>query len=330
MARIGVAFSGGLAPADIVECVTLAEALGYESAWVAEGHGGDQFAILGACALATQRIRLGTSISSVFVRSAPTIGMAAATVDQLSNGRFILGLGSSHRVQVEPEHGIAFVQPTARLRETIAIVRALVRDGVVSHRGESITIERFDLWFPPLRPVIPVYMAALFPRLLELAGELADGALLTWPTPRTIARAVEHVAIGARRAGRDAGAVDVASLIPCAVADSVAAAREAMRPAVGLYAGFFPRYNRLLAEAGFEDAVRAIKDAFDRGGREAAAKVVPDALIDAVALAGTPDTCRQRLAAYRDPGLALPIVSPRAAGADARRMAMEAIRAFAP
>jgi alkanesulfonate monooxygenase SsuD/methylene tetrahydromethanopterin reductase-like flavin-dependent oxidoreductase (luciferase family) len=330
MARIGVAFSGGLAPADIVECVTLAEALGYESAWVAEGHGGDQFAILGACALATQRIRLGTSISSVFVRSAPTIGMAAATVDQLSNGRFILGLGSSHRVQVEPEHGIAFVQPTARLRETIAIVRALVRDGVVSHRGESITIERFDLWFPPLRPVIPVYVAALFPRLLELAGELADGALLTWPTPRTIARAVEHVAIGARRAGRDAGAVDVASLIPCAVADSVAAAREAMRPAVGLYAGFFPRYNRLLAEAGFEDAVRAIKDAFDRGGREAAAKVVPDALIDAVALAGTPDTCRQRLAAYRHAGLALPIVSPRAAGADARRMAMEAIRAFAP
>jgi alkanesulfonate monooxygenase SsuD/methylene tetrahydromethanopterin reductase-like flavin-dependent oxidoreductase (luciferase family) len=330
MTRIGVAFSGGLAPPDIVECVTLAEALGYESAWVAEGHGGDQFAILGACALATQRIRLGTSISSVFVRSAPTIGMAAATVDQLANGRFILGLGSSHRVQVEPEHGIAFVQPTARLRDTIAIVRALVRDGVVSHRGETVTIERFDLWFAPLRPAIPIYVAALFPRLLELAGELAEGALLTWPTPRTIARAVEHVAIGARRAGRDAGAVDVASLIPCAVADSVAAAREAMRPAVGLYAGFFPRYNRLLAEAGFEDAVRAIKDAFDRGGREAAAKVVPDELIDAVALAGTPDTCRERLAAYRRAGLALPIVSPRAAGPEARRTAIAAIRAFAP
>src|SRR5881397_3319317 len=330
MTRIGVAFSGGLAPADIVECVTLAEALGYESAWVAEGHGGDQFAILGACALATQRIRLGTSISSVFVRSAPTIGMAAATVDQLANGRFILGLGSSHRVQVEPEHGIAFVQPTARLRDTIAIVRALVRDGVVSHRGETVTIERFDLWFPPRKPDIPIYVAALFPRMLEIAGELAQGALLTWPTPRTIARAVEHVAIGARRAGREAGTVDVASLIPCAVADSVAAAREAMRPAVGLYAGFFPRYNRLLAEAGFEEAVRAIKDAFDRGGREAAAKVVPDELIDAVALAGTPDTCRERVAAYRRAGLALPIVSPRAAGPEAKRMAMGVIRAFAP
>jgi probable F420-dependent oxidoreductase len=330
MSRIGVAFSGGLVPADIVECVKLAEALGYESAWVAEGHGGDQFAILGACAVATRRIRLGTSISSVFVRSAPTIGMAAATVDQLADGRFILGLGGSHRVQVEPEHGIPFVQPTARLRDTIAIVRALVRDGVVSHRGQTITIERFDLWFPPRRPHIAIYVAALFPTMLEIAGELAEGVLLTWPTPRTIARAVEHVAIGAHRAGRAATAVDVASLIPCAVAESVAAARDALRPAVGLYAGFFPRYNRLLAEAGFADAVRAIKEAFERGGRDAAATKVPDELIDAVALAGTPETCRERLEAYRRAGLSLPIVSPRGSGPDGLRMAMAAIRACAP
>jgi len=154
--------------------------------------------------------------------------------------------------------------------------------------------------------------------------------LLTWPTPRTIARAVEHVAIGARRAGRAAAAVDVASLIPCAVADTAAAARDAMRPAVGLYAGFFPRYARLLSEAGFADAVSLIKEAFDRGGREAAAKVVPDELIDAVALAGTPDTCRDRLTAYRRAGLALPIVSPRASGPDAKKVAMAAIRACAP
>jgi len=328
--RTGVAFSGGLPPADIVECVRLAEQLGYESAWVAEGHGGDQFAILGACAVATERILLGTAISSVFVRSAPTIGMAAATVDHLSRGRFILGLGSSHRVQVEPEHGIPFVQPTARLRDTIAIVRALVRDGTVSHRGETVTIERFDLWFSPRRPQIPLYVAALFPRMLEIAGELSQGVLLTWPTDRAIARAVEHVAIGARGAGRAAADVDVASLIPCAVADTTAAARDLMRPAVGLYAGFFPRYNRLLAETGFSDAVRTIKDAYDRGGREAAAKVVPDALIDAVALAGTPETCRDRLAAYRLAGLALPIVSPRVSGADAKRSAMAALRACAP
>ena len=103
---VGIAISGGPSPSEIVDLVVLAESLGYDSAWVAEGHGGDQFSVLSACALKTSRIRLGTAISSVFVRSAPTIAMAAATVDDLSNGRFILGLGASHRVQVVPEHGI--------------------------------------------------------------------------------------------------------------------------------------------------------------------------------------------------------------------------------
>ena len=101
MSKIGIAISGGPNPAEIVELVDLAESFGYESAWVAEGHGGDQFAILAACAMRTSRILLGTSISSVFVRTAPTIAMAASTVADMSGGRFILGLGSSHKVQVE-------------------------------------------------------------------------------------------------------------------------------------------------------------------------------------------------------------------------------------
>ena len=133
MARIGVAFYGGLAPGEIVDCAKMAEALGYESAWMVEGHGGDQFAVLTACALATQRILLGTSISSVFVRSVPTIAMAAATVDHLSQRRFILGLGSSHKVQVEPEHGLPYGQPVQRVRDSVSIIRALLRDGVAAH-----------------------------------------------------------------------------------------------------------------------------------------------------------------------------------------------------
>src|ERR1700732_3353185 len=103
MSRLGIAFSGGASPAEIIDCVKLAEALGYESAWVAEGHGGDQFAVLAACARETSRSGRATSITSVFVRPTPTIARAAATVDDLSKGRFILGIGSSHKVQVEVE-----------------------------------------------------------------------------------------------------------------------------------------------------------------------------------------------------------------------------------
>jgi len=328
--RIGIGVSRGLAPADVVECVKLAESLGYESAWMAEGHAGDQFAILGACAVATSRIRLGTSITSVFVRSAPTIAMAAATVDHLSGGRFVLGLGTSHREQVEPEHGIRFQRPTDRLRDTIDVVRALLRDGVVTHEGRVLRIERFDLWFEPCRREIPIYVAGLFPAMLEICGEIADGALLTWPSLDAPGRAALSVARGAARAGRGAEAVDIASLIPCAVAKSRREALDVLRPGVAFYAGFFPRYNRLLAESGFPDVVAAVKAAWDRGDRDAAARAVPDELIDAVSIAGTPDECRERVAAYRRAGLRLPIISPRTRSDDPRGAAMDAIRACAP
>ena len=138
MARIGLALAGGLAPTDIVECVKRAEDKRYNSAWFAEGHGGDQFSILTACAVATNTILLGTSISSIYVRSVPTIAMAAACVDHYSSGRFILGLGSSHKVQVEPEHGIAYGKPVQRMRETVQVIRSLLSDGQVSYKGEVV------------------------------------------------------------------------------------------------------------------------------------------------------------------------------------------------
>ena len=330
--RIGVGFSSsGLTPGEIVDCVKLAEELGYESAWMAEGHAGDQFAILAACATATTRIKLGTAISSVFVRSAPTIAMAAATVDHLSGGRFILGLGSSHKVQVEGEHGIPFGQAIPRVRDTVAIVRALLRDGVVAnHKGEVIDIERFELWFPPLRKTIPIYLAALFPKMLQIAGELADGILLTYPTLESGRRAAENIAIGARRAGRRPEDVEIASLLPTQVADTGAEARERLRPGIAFYVGFFPRYNRLLAEAGFADAVATVKGAWDRGDTDGAARLVPDALIDAVALAGTPAECRGKIERYRASGIALPIITPRGGGPDPHARVVTAIRACAP
>src|SRR5438128_10008009 len=159
MKRLGIAFSGGPNPAEIVELVKLAETVGYESAWVAEGHGGDQFAVLAGCATQTSRILLGTSITSVFVRTVPTIAMAAATLDYLSAGRFILGVGSSHKVQVEGEHGMAYAKPLTRVRESVEIIRRLLRDGRVRYVGDSVRIEGFDLWFPPLRPALPIYVS---------------------------------------------------------------------------------------------------------------------------------------------------------------------------
>jgi 5,10-methylenetetrahydromethanopterin reductase len=330
MARIGVALGGGMSPVDIVDCVKLAEELGYESAWVVEGHGGDQFSILTACAVQTQRILLGTSISSVFVRSVPTIAMAAACVDYFSHRRFILGLGSSHKVQVEPEHGITYSKPVQRVRETVDVIRTLLRDGVVSYKGETLSIERFDLWFNPIRKEIPIYLSAVFPQMLEVCGEIAQGTIMVWSTVESGRTAAEHIATGARRAGRQPEDIEIASLLSCSVSENRQEAFDRLRPAVAFYAGFFPRYNRLMAESGFPEAAQAIKAAWQAGNREAAARQVPDELVQALGVVGTPAECRERIATYRQSGITLPIIFPVGGGPEGKQRVMETIRACAP
>ena len=330
MSRLGIAFSGGASPAEIVDCVKLAEELRYESAWVAEGHGGDQFAVLAACARETSRIGLGTSITSVFVRTAPTIAMAAATVDDLSAGRFILGIGSSHKVQVEAEHGVAYAKPLTRIRETVAVIRALLRDGRVEYRGKTIRIGGFDLWFAPRQPEIPIYVSAVFEKMTELCGEIADGVILTRSALGTAAKVRQALVTGAARAVRDPTAISITSLLPTVVAESRREAFDALRPGLAFYAGFFPRYNRLMAEHGFAEEAAAIAEAWSRGDRDAAERAVSDAMIDASSIAGTPEECREKIEAYRQSGIDLPILSPFARGPGARARFEAAIRACAP
>ena len=146
--------------------------------------------------------------------------MAAATADELSGGRFILGLGSSHKVQVEPEHGIAYGKPLTRIRESVEIIRALLREGRVSYQGETVQIENFDLWFKPRRADLPIYLSAVFPKMTALCGEIADGIILTRSTLETGAKVRGLVAEGAKRAGRDPALVAITSLLPTAVGES--------------------------------------------------------------------------------------------------------------
>ena len=329
MERIGVAFAGGgMSPLEVVECVRLAEELGYESAWVAEGHGGDQFSILTAAALATTRIKLGTSISSVFVRSAPTIAMAAACVDHYSGGRFILGLGSSHKVQVEPEHGLEFSGAIPRVRDTVAIVRHLLRDGALeNYRGEAINIDTFDFHFPVLRPEMPIYLAAVFPRMLEIAGEISQGILLTWCTPEHARTAAQHVASGAERAGVSPDRVELATLVGAA---APGADNDGMRRVAAAYAGRFPRYRRLMAEAGFADEVELARRAWRQGNVAEAEALVPAGLINRMSLPSDPGARQERLAEYREAGITLPVIAPRVAGPNAGETARAIIRANAP
>ncbi|HVB81472.1 MAG TPA: LLM class flavin-dependent oxidoreductase [Candidatus Binataceae bacterium] len=329
MERLGIALGAGLSPAETVECVRLAEEAGYESAWIIEGHGGDQFSLLTACALATTRVRLGTAISSVFVRTAPTIAMAAACLDHFSNGRFVLGLGSSHKVQVEVEHGVHYADPVTRVRETVEVVRALLRDGAVSFHGKTITIEHFDLWFKPAHTSVPIYLSALFPQMLALCGEVAQGLLMVFATPGSIRTAVEHLCVGAARAGRDVKELEIASLLPASIAEDRKVAYDRVRPVLAFYVGYFPRYQRVAREAGFGAAVDAIAEASKRSDTARTHAAIPDEMVARLTASGTPADLRARIAEYRRSGLALPILMPVASGPDAMAAVAETLRAGA-
>ena len=309
---LGIGLSGqDMTPLEVVECCRLADQLGYDSFWLSEGHGGDQFTTLTACALATERIKLGTSIISVFVRSAPTIAMAAACLDHFSQGRFILGLGSSHKVQVEGEHSVPYEKPITRLREYIDVIHTLLRDGEVSYKGSVLDIDRFDFWLPTLRPEVPIYAAAVFDKMLRTCGEITDGTILTWTTLSGAAKAAEVVAEGARAAGRDPSEIAIADLITTVVSTDGPADLEGIRKATAFYAGFFPRYNRALAENGFPDEAAAIRAAYLEGKRGPALEsLVPDSMLRSLAIIGAPDECRERIQAYLDAGVTLPIIAP--------------------
>ena len=231
MEDVGLWLPSSLPITDFPEITRLADELGYHSVWASEGRHGDQFSILTACALASKRIKLGTNISSVFVRSAPLIGMAAATVDIYSNGRFILGLGTDHRRQVIPMHGLEFSKPIPRIRETVDIVRQLWRDDLVSYPGEIIDIQLFDFMygFKPVRKEIPICLGAVFPKMLGIAGEISNGAIMINYNIDKIPEARRHFISGSERAGKSPEDIVLSTLIATLPGENREEARRRMR-----------------------------------------------------------------------------------------------------
>ena len=321
----------GLTAADQLRIVHEAERLGYESVWTAEAYGSDAATILGWLAGRTERIRLGSAIFQMPGRSAAMTAMTAATLDQLSDGRMTLGIGSSGPQVAEGWHGQRFGQQLARTREYVAVVRkALARERLEFH-GETLELPLPDgpgkalkLTIATVQDSIPIYLAAIGPRNTALAGEIADGWLPTLLSPEHLDEFRPLLAEGAGRVpGKSLDGFDVAPTVNVMISDDVTAARDTMRPFLALYIGGMGSrernfYNGLAVRYGFGDAAREVQDLYLDGKREAAAAALPDALIDLITLCGPADRVRDRLAAYRDAGVGTLIVSPMAFDADER------------
>jgi F420-dependent oxidoreductase-like protein len=328
----------GMGPAEQLQVVQEAERLGYDSVWAAEAYGSDAATVLAWLAAGTRTIKLGSAIFQMPGRSAAMTAMTAATIDELSGGRMLLGIGSSGPQVAEGWHGQRFARQLQRSREYVAVVRmALARERVEFH-GETIELPLPDgpgkalkLTIKPAQERIPIYLAAIGPNNTALAGEIADGWIPTFFSPDHVADLRALLAQGAARSGRSLDGFDIAPTVNAYVSDDREAARNLMRPVLALYIGGMGSrdqnfYNKLVSRYGFEDAAHQVQDLYLDGKREEAGAAVPDELIDMVSLCGPREVVRDRLAAFDQAGVGTLMVTPMAFTAGDR---IEQLRAVA-
>jgi F420-dependent oxidoreductase-like protein len=320
----------GLKSEDQLSIVQEAERLGYDSVWAAEAYGSDAATVLAWLAAGTSKIKLGSAIFQIPARSAAMTAMTAATLDQLSNGRMLLGIGASGPQVAEGWHGQRFAKQLQRTREYVAVVRKALARERLEYQGETIELPLPDgpgkalkLTIAPVQERIPIYLAAIGPKNTALAGEIADGWIPTLFSPEHVAEFRPLLQEGAAKAGRELNGFDIAPTVNVFITDDVAAARDAMRPFIALYVGGMGSrdknfYNQLVQRYGFEEAAKKVQDLYLEGKREEAMAALPDALIDTVSLCGPKDMVRERLAVYRDAGVGTLGVTPLAFTAEDR------------
>jgi F420-dependent oxidoreductase-like protein len=282
--------------------IQAADRLGYDTMWVAEAYGWDAFTVLTDIAARTERIKLGTGIVNVFSRSPALLAQTAASLDSLSGGRFVLGLGTSGHQVIEGWHGVKFERGVRRMRETMEIVRTVLRRERLVYDGEIFHADMgLKLITHPVRDRIPIYLATLTPSGVALAGEMADGWLPVMFSVRhfdTVMR--PQLEKGAARAGRSLDELSVCVSQPVIVTDDLERGRDAVRPRLALYIGGMGSreknyYNELFRRYGFEAEARRIQDLYlDRRREEAMAALTPE-MIDLVTVIGPVEECRRRL-----------------------------------
>lgn len=290
--------TGVLAPVDgydLADFAERAESLGYDSCWSPELWGRDAFLALATAARATEDIDLGTAIANVYGRTPATLAQAAATLDELSNGRARLGLGPSTPTVVEGLHGMAFENPPRRLHETAELVGAFLGgDDAVTYGGEFFDVDGF----PALDADVPVYAAALGEATRRATGRTADGWMPHNVPFGRLESSFETIASAASEAGRDPAAIHVAPWVPAAVDEDPGTANEVIRGHVAYYVGSGEGYRRAVA-ASFPDAADRVATAWRDGDREAARAAVTDEMVAELGVAGTPENAREQLDAIR-------------------------------
>lgn len=317
-ARIGFVADSPNFPGEwnnIVEKVKLADELGFDSVWLGESWGYELFTSMGDLARVTKRIKIGAGIANIYSRTPGLMAMSAATLDERSGGRIILGLGPSGANVIEHFHGVPFQKPVARTREYVEIIRTLLRGEKLVHQGEFFNLERgFKLRFTPLRADLPIYIAAMGPKNVIQTGEIADGILpVYWPSNKW-QELRDQLDKGSQKGGRPAHSALIAPYMTTvllredASEEEYKAARARAAAPLAYYIGKMgDYYAQMLTRNGFGDDVQAVIDGW-KSGMKTAIGAVSDRMFNATAIIGTPKQVVARLDEWADLGVDQPLM----------------------
>lgn len=327
MERLACSLEPGRSLGGSVHRVRLAESLGYDSVWGSHTARREPLQVLGMYAAATERIALGSAVVPIALRHPALLAMEAATLDEIAGGRLRLGLGVSHRSVVEGWYGLPLDDPVGRMREHVAVIRSLLRDGTSTHRGRHYT-SRFSFLGYRGRPDLPILLAALGPRMLRLAAEVADGVVLWMASPAYVRDTVRPtLAEALAERGRSLEGFEVVANIPLALTDDPEAGRDALRRRLLPYLQL-PFYRRAVAAGGHAADLEGFDRAQAGGGSGDLAASLPDPFVDDYGAAGDAAALRAKVEEYRRAGATLPNVGPvaRFEGAAAVEEVLEALR----
>ena len=285
--------------------VRLADDAGVDVVWVPEAWGRDCFTMLALFARETQQIELGTGIVNTYSRTPAALAQHFATLDELSSGRMIIGLGTSGYRVIEHWHGVPFQPPLTRLREYVEIIRMILSGEPLKYEGKVFNLQRgFRLRFQPVRSEIPIFIASLTPKSVAQTAAIADGWMPVLIPLEKLGQEISKVRQMAQDAGRDPKSLTVRSPGSVAVTDDVEKVRHDNKAHVAFYVtnmGDF--YREQLIRLGYEEAVQIIRQAWDEGGHAAGIEAVPDALVDSLHFAGPVEACVERIAALEEAGV---------------------------
>lgn len=310
---VGSAYYDGEDWEEMLAFVEAADAMGVDSVWSAEAWGMDAVVALGVIAGRTKNIRLGTGIMQISARTPASTAMTALSLDRVSNGRFLLGLGASGPQVVEGLHGAPFAKPMSRMREYVQIVRQATAGERVQIDGEHFVLPRpggegkaLRLAIPPKR--IPVYLATLGVKSLEMTGEIADGWLGTSFIPERADAHLAHIAKGAERAGRSLSDIEIEVNSVLSVSEDVEGLLDRARQGMAFTLGAMGSaktnfYNDAFCRSGWEDVAKEVQGLWIAGKKKAAIAAVPDEMLLQAYLIGTEDRVRERIRAFRDAGV---------------------------